>query len=151
MRKGLSTGSNIMRSYKIFPMDMERIPESPPVIRPVEGNGSRPLWSVMIPVYNCSPYLPQTLKSILLQDPGPEQMQIEVVDDCSTDADVAQLVMQIGKGRIDYFCQPVNVGSLRNFETCLNRSRGKYIHLPRPGSAIMWASCRPSAIGLAAF
>ena len=129
MRKGLSTGSNIMRSYKIFPMDMERIPESPPVIRPVEGNGSRPLWSVMIPVYNCSPYLPQTLKSILLQDPGPEQMQIEVVDDCSTDADVEAMVRALGQGRIGYYRQEKNVGSLRNFETCLNRSRGEWVHL----------------------
>jgi glycosyltransferase involved in cell wall biosynthesis len=83
----------------------------------------------MVPVYNCSHYLKETLEAVLEQDPGPEIMQIEVVDDCSTDANVAQLVMQIGRGRIDYYCQPVNVGSLRNFETCLNRSRGKYIHL----------------------
>lgn len=83
----------------------------------------------MIPVYNCSHYLKETLEAVLQQDPGRDQMQIEVVDDCSTDADVAQLVMEIGKGRIDYYRQPVNVGSLRNFETCLNRSRGYYIHL----------------------
>jgi glycosyltransferase involved in cell wall biosynthesis len=83
----------------------------------------------MVPVYNCSQYLKETLDAILAQDPGPEIMQIEVVDDCSTDADIAQMVMQIGKGRIDYYCQPVNVGSLRNFETCLNRARGKFIHL----------------------
>jgi glycosyltransferase involved in cell wall biosynthesis len=83
----------------------------------------------MIPVYNCSHYLKETLEAVLQQDMGAELMQIEVVDDCSTDVDVAQLVLQVGKGRIDYYCQPVNVGSLRNFETCLNRSRGKYVHL----------------------
>ena len=106
-----------------------RVPQQPPVIAPVKDGVQRTLWSVMIPVYNCSHYLRETLEAVLAQDQGPEKMQIEVVDDCSTDANVAQLVMQIGKGRIDYYCQPVNVGSLRNFETCLNRSRGKFIHL----------------------
>jgi glycosyltransferase involved in cell wall biosynthesis len=106
-----------------------RVPQRPPVIAPVKDGVQRPVWSVMIPVYNCSQYIKETLEAVLGQDPGPDKMQIEVVDDCSTDADVAQLVMQIGKGRIDYYCQPVNVGSLRNFETCLNRSRGEYIHL----------------------
>ena len=106
-----------------------RVPQRPPVIAPVKDGVQRTLWSVMIPVYNCSHYLKETLEAVLQQDPGPEKMQIEVVDDCSTDADVAQLVLQIGKGRVDYYCQPVNVGSLRNFETCLNRSRGHFIHL----------------------
>lgn len=105
------------------------MPQQPPLIAPVKEGVQRTLWSVMIPVYNCSHYLKETLEAVLEQDPGADQMQIEVVDDCSTDANVADLVMQIGKGRVDYFRQPVNVGSLRNFETCLNRSRGKYIHL----------------------
>jgi glycosyltransferase involved in cell wall biosynthesis len=60
---------------------------------------------------------------------GEEDMQIEVVDDASTDADVAQLVAELGRGRVQYYRQPQNVGSLRNFETCLNRSRGQLIHL----------------------
>lgn len=105
-----------------------RTPTSPPVIMPV-SSGKRPLWSVMIPVYNCSKYLPETLESVLQQDPGIEKMQIEVCDDASTDANVEQLVYQIGKGRISYFRQKTNVGSLRNFEACLNRSQGHLIHL----------------------
>jgi glycosyltransferase involved in cell wall biosynthesis len=56
-------------------------------------------------------------------------MQIEVVDDCSTDTNVEALVDYIGKGRVKYYRQPENVGSLRNFETCLNRSTGQYIHM----------------------
>jgi glycosyltransferase involved in cell wall biosynthesis len=106
-----------------------RVPQKPPVIAPLKDGVVRTQWSVMVPVYNCSHYLRETLEAVLQQDLGPEQMQIEVVDDCSNDADVAQLVLQVGKGRIDYYCQPVNVGSLRNFETCLNRARGKYVHL----------------------
>ncbi|MBC7890466.1 MAG: glycosyltransferase [Ferruginibacter sp.] len=110
-------------------MNTNRIPESPPLIEPLTGKGERPLWSVMVPAYNCSHYLRATLESILIQDAGIDAMQIEVIDDCSTDEDVAFLVREIGKGRISYFRQQENVGSLRNFETCLKRARGKWIHL----------------------
>jgi glycosyltransferase involved in cell wall biosynthesis len=107
----------------------ERIPSSPPLIKPVDNTVNRPLWSVMIPTYNCSAFLRQTLESVLQQAPGPEKMQIEVIDDASTDADIEQLVADIGKGRIGFFRQPVNQGSLRNFETCLNRSKGEWVHI----------------------
>lgn len=110
-------------------MSIERIPLVPPTISPVSPGDKRPLFSVMIPTYNCTNYLREALISVLAQDPGPDRMQIEVVDDCSTDADVQALVEELGKGRIGYFRQQRNVGSLRNFETCLNRSRGEWIHL----------------------
>ncbi|TXK46772.1 glycosyltransferase [Pontibacter qinzhouensis] len=83
----------------------------------------------MIPVYNCSQFLPETLQSVLAQQIPEHQMQIEVVDDASTDTDVEALVLSIGKGRIKYFRQEKNVGSLLNFETCLNRSTGDLVHL----------------------
>jgi glycosyltransferase involved in cell wall biosynthesis len=83
----------------------------------------------MIPAYNCLPFLTETLISVLQQNIPENKMEIEVVDDASTDGDVSGLVNRIGKGRIKYFRQLKNVGSLRNFETCINRSRGKYIHL----------------------
>lgn len=96
---------------------------------PVPEGIERPLWSVMIPIYNGARYLPLTIESLLVQAPGPEKMQIEVVDDASTDADIKELVERAGKGRISYFRQEENVGSLKNFETCLQRSRGQLIHL----------------------
>lgn len=107
----------------------ERIPQTPPDIQALPDHITRPLWSVMIPTYNCSNYLIENLRSVLEQDPGAEFMQIEVVDDFSTDADVERLVREIGNGRIGFCRQPRNVGSLRNFETCLNRATGHYIHL----------------------
>lgn len=106
-----------------------RIPESPPVIKPIDPTIERPLWSVMIPAYNCSKFLQHCLQNVLDQDEGTDKMQIEVVDDCSTDADVKSLVETIGKGRVGYFRQEKNQGSLRNFETCINRAKGYYIHL----------------------
>jgi len=83
----------------------------------------------MIPVYNCARYLPEVLNGVLAQQLGEQQMQIEVVDDASTDADIAEIVRRVGKGRVAYFRQTENVGSLRNFETCINRSQGRLIHL----------------------
>ena len=108
---------------------MDRIPLAPPVISALSGSEVRPMWSVMIPVYNCSQFLPEALEGVLVQAMSEADMQIEVVDDASTDTDVEALVQRIGKGRIGYFRQPQNVGSLRNFETCINRSRGHFIHL----------------------
>ncbi len=101
---------------------------SPPPIKPCE-EVDRPLWSVMIPVYNCAHFLPQTLDSVLKQDPGEKLMQIEVVDDASTDADVAAIVRNAAGKRVQYYRQASNVGSLANFVSCLNRSKGHYVHL----------------------
>ncbi len=108
---------------------MDRILRFPPVIRPVEANVKRPLWSVMIPSYNCLPYLRKTLKSVLLQDPGPDTMQIEVIDDCSSDGDVEAMVQEVGKGRVAFYRQEKNLGHHRNFATCLNRAKGELVHL----------------------
>ena len=108
---------------------MERIPKTPPKILPLPSELKRPLWSVMIPAFNCSQYLPETIQSVLQQDMGKELMQIEVIDDCSTDANVEELVERIGIGRVKYYRQKQNIGSLRNFETSINRAKGKYIHL----------------------
>ena len=96
---------------------------------PVPQGEPRPLWSVMIPTYNCANYLRETLSSILAQDPSSEVMQIEVVDDCSTEDDPKAVVEELGQGRVNFYRQPHNVGQLKNFQTCLERSRGKLVHL----------------------
>lgn len=106
----------------------DRIPQTPPVIAPVTST-KRPLWSVMIPTYNCTRFVKAALESVLQQDPGADVMQIEVVDDGSTDGDVETLVQEVGKGRVLFYRQPQNRGSLRNFETCLNRAKGHWVHL----------------------
>jgi cellulose synthase/poly-beta-1,6-N-acetylglucosamine synthase-like glycosyltransferase len=83
----------------------------------------------MIPTYNCADLLRESLSAVLAQDPGSDQMQIEVVDDRSTRDDPEAVVRELGGGRVGFFRQPTNVGHVRNFETCLNRSRGALVHL----------------------
>ncbi|MCZ8169796.1 glycosyltransferase family 2 protein [Flavobacterium sp.] len=87
-----------------------------------------PKISVMIPTYNCAALLRKTLASVLEQDLGPELMQIEVIDDCSTDHPEA-VVAELGKGRVMFFQQPYNVKHVKNFQTALSRAQGEIIHL----------------------
>lgn len=110
-------------------MKLEQNSQYRAAILPIAEEIPRPLWSVMIPTYNCTNYLRQTLESVLVQDPGPDIMQIEVVDDCSDLDDPEEMVQEIGQGRVKFYRQPRNLGYLKNFETCLQRSRGKLIHL----------------------
>jgi glycosyltransferase involved in cell wall biosynthesis len=105
----------------------QRIPLAPPKVAQVPAGIVRPIWSVMIPVYNCSKFLPETLRSVLQE--ADDTFQVEVVDDYSTDANVENLVKTIGEGRIQYFRQSRNVGSLLNFYTCITRSKGHFVHL----------------------
>ena len=103
----------------------------PSAIAPVSEDGKpRPFWSVMIPAYNPNPdYLAQTLRSVLAQAPGPEQMQIEVVDDCSPGMDVAALVKSIAGERVKVSQTPKNLGLAGCWNTCIERSRGEWVHI----------------------
>lgn len=105
----------------------QRTPDAGRVqIPPIESH-DRPRWSVMIPTYNCDEFLTAALESVLSQiEPD---MQVEVVDDRSTDGDPEAIVLRIGEGRVSFHQQPVNVGHTRNFNTCLRRARGELVHL----------------------
>ena len=104
-------------------------------IPPVEGGNNRPLWSVMVPTYECAGFLRETLRSVLAQDPGRELMQIEVVDDASSD-DPESVVRELGEGRVEFFRQPNNVGHVENFNTCVRRARGQLVHLLHGDDAV---------------
>lgn len=100
-----------------------------PAIAPAGSDPARPLWSVMIPVYNCADLLVRTLESVLAQDPGPEVMQIEVVDDVSTSDDPEATVRRIGGGRVGFHRRSRNGGHVANFNTCVARARGRLVHI----------------------
>ena len=88
----------------------------------------RPLWSVIIPTYNCANYLKETLRSVLAQDPGEASMEIIVVDDHSTKDDPEAVVKENGQGRVQFIRQEKNVGKVKNYEAGLTISKGTYIH-----------------------
>jgi glycosyltransferase involved in cell wall biosynthesis len=100
-----------------------------PAIAPVPDGVVRPLWSVMIPTFNCAATLAETLRSVLAQDPGPDAMQVEVVDDRSTRDDPEAVVRAVGAGRVAFHRQRVNLGVPGNLTDCLRRSRGHYVHV----------------------
>jgi glycosyltransferase involved in cell wall biosynthesis len=83
----------------------------------------------MIPTYNRAAYLREALESVLQQDPGADQMQIEVVDDCSPDVDPAGVVTAVGRGRVAFYRQPVRLGISANWTDCVRRARGSWVHL----------------------
>jgi glycosyltransferase involved in cell wall biosynthesis len=89
---------------------------------------SRPFWSVMIPTYNCAGYLREALASVLSQDQGPAEMQIEVVDDGSDD-DPGGVVEELSAGRVAFHRQPRNTGKVHNLNACVGRARGLIVHI----------------------
>lgn len=91
--------------------------------------GDGPCWSVMIPCYNNGAHLERAMTSVLQQALPPEQMQIEVVDDCSTEDDPEALVRAVGRGRVGFYRQPVNLGVARNLSACIARAKGRIVHL----------------------
>lgn len=97
-------------------------------IKPLGETTKRPLWTVLIPTYNCAQYLRETLASVLQQDPGKNAMEIIVVDDCSTKDNPQAVVEELGKGRVEFIKQAKNVGKVKNYETGLQRAKGIYIH-----------------------
>lgn len=107
-----------------------------PAIEPLEVS-HRPFWSVMMPTFNGDPRLAAALESVLTQAPGPEEMQIEVVDDRSTRGDPRALVERVGEGRATFFQQPANVGHSANFNTCIRRARGQVVHILHDDDAVL--------------
>jgi len=102
----------------------------PPLIPGTEGPVTRPYWSVMIPTYSPrAEYLEETLKSVLQQDPGPEQMQIEVIDDGSMDKTASEITRRVGAGRVTFHAEPQNRGLANTWNRCLERARGDWVHI----------------------
>jgi hypothetical protein len=111
------------------------LPFTPPRIAPLR-RGDGPFWSVMIPTYNGAARIEGALASVLAQDPGPESMQIEVVDDGSTEGDTEAVVRRLGGDRVAFHRQPRNVGHSANFNTCIERARGDTVHILHDDDAV---------------
>jgi glycosyltransferase involved in cell wall biosynthesis len=88
-----------------------------------------PLWSVMIPVYNRTKYLSEALNSVIRAGYDRDKMQIEVVDDCSTESDVEAVVKGICPKGISFYRQPRRIGLAANWNACIERARGELVHI----------------------
>jgi len=85
-------------------------------------------WSVTIPTYNSAEYLEETLLSVLNQGLGEDEIEILVIDNCSTDG-TADLVRRVGKGRVRFFQNESNIGINGNFNRCVKMAKGELVHL----------------------
>ncbi|MBU9227190.1 glycosyltransferase [Burkholderia multivorans] len=103
------------------PWDVLRAPPSP---KPV---ANRPLVSVVVPHFNLGEYLPRTLDSILASTY--ENVEIIVVDDCSTDALSCLTIERIQTlgGRIRIVRNPMNLGLAATRNVALQHVRGEFV------------------------
>jgi glycosyltransferase involved in cell wall biosynthesis len=84
----------------------------------------------MIPTYNArASYLEEALQSVLQQDPGPDEMQIEIVDDCSNDNTAFEVARRIGGDRVTLYRGSENKGLANNWNRCIERARGHWVHI----------------------
>jgi glycosyltransferase involved in cell wall biosynthesis len=92
--------------------------------------GSDPRISVLIPTYRPQPDLfRQTLRSVISQTAANHTIDIEVIDDASPDKRPDGIVREIGDGRVSLFRQPHNLGLAGNWNSCIERARGEWIHI----------------------
>jgi hypothetical protein len=104
-----------------------------PVIAPVSPGVPRPCWSVMIPTYNATRTIAETLESVLSQAQSQDDMQIAVVDNLSTDDTIAIVERTVAAygmtGHVEIHRNSSNLGMVGNFNSCLRHARGAFIHL----------------------
>jgi glycosyltransferase involved in cell wall biosynthesis len=83
----------------------------------------------MIPTYQPDlNYLRQTIQSVLAQDPGPDAMEIVVVDDASG-VDPGLCSTSGAEDRVSWIRQEKHVGIGDNWNTCVRRARGAWVHI----------------------
>src|SRR5262245_61001477 len=83
----------------------------------------------MIPTYNPSQYLVKTLESVLCQGFDADAMQIEVVDDCSSQGESEKIVNALASERVSFYRQPKHISMSANWNACIRRARGYFVHI----------------------
>jgi glycosyltransferase involved in cell wall biosynthesis len=91
-----------------------------------------PAWSVMVPVADRTDYLEECLASVLKQGIGPIEMQVEVVDNSTSDKmsiRIMEIVRCLAGDRIRYYRQPFRVSMSANWNSCIARAEGHWLHI----------------------
>jgi GT2 family glycosyltransferase len=102
----------------------------PAQIRAVAGSLERPFLSVMIPTWQPVPeYLEGAIRSVLDQLEPTPRIQVEIVDDCSTDFDPSAFAMRFGQTAVSFHRHDRRLGLAGNWNACLARATGHWVHL----------------------
>ncbi len=88
-----------------------------------------PLWSVMIPYHNQSDLIEETLSSVISQYYNFDNIQISIVDNCSTDSGKLQNKLKKFDSNIEYVRHDKNIGMVNNFNACIDLAKGELIHI----------------------
>lgn len=84
------------------------------------------LVSVIMPTYNCEPYILQAIDSVIAQTVT--DWEIQIVDDCSTDHTAEKLTPYLEKyPNIHYICLSQNRGPAIARTEAMKRANGKYL------------------------
>jgi hypothetical protein len=83
-----------------------------------------PVVSVILPVYNCAPYVKEAIDSILQQTF--RDFELIIIDDASTDNTVAE-IESIADSRIQLIRKPVNSGYTSSLNKGIEIAKGTYI------------------------
>jgi glycosyltransferase involved in cell wall biosynthesis len=88
-----------------------------------------PFWSIMIPTFNCARSLRRTIESVLSATAHNSKTQIEIVDDSSSRDNPEEVADLYRRHGVAFFRQPMNIGASANFNSCIARARGKWVHI----------------------
>jgi glycosyltransferase involved in cell wall biosynthesis len=100
-----------------------------PAIDSLQEGVARPFWSVMIPSYNRKTYLKKTIMSVLENVFLKDDVQVEIIDNCSTEGDIEKIVREISDPRVTFYRQSRHVSMSENWTTCIQRAKGQWIHI----------------------
>lgn len=81
--------------------------------------------SICIPVYNAEKYIKETIESILSQ--SFENFELIIFDNNSTDNTV-NIIKTFNDKRIKLYKNDINLGMVKNWNECVKKINGKYIH-----------------------
>lgn len=87
------------------------------------------MWSVMIPAHRPNHYVLEAVRSVLVQAPSADRMQIEVLIDGAVAQEWIERVREVGGDRVGIFMHGETVGQARNLNTAISRARGEWVHI----------------------
>jgi alpha-1,3-rhamnosyltransferase len=95
-----------------------------------------PLVSVIVPLYNHEAYIVDCVDSIMNQTYGKENIELILIDDCSTDNSREIAIKLQSKYDFNIILNKVNKGVTTNINTVLKIATGKYVCIT--GSDDIW-------------